>query len=64
MLLDTRNKDIDGLGVEVSEVFEIFGHSLLKGGWNQRSTCHLMLLDTRNKNTCIYSLGVDDLLID
>jgi hypothetical protein len=28
MLLDTRNKDIYGLGVGISTVFEIFGHFL------------------------------------
>jgi hypothetical protein len=31
MLLDTRNKNIYGLGVGISRVFEIFGHFLYQG---------------------------------
>jgi hypothetical protein len=31
MLLDTRNKNIYGLGVGISTVFEIFGHFLFRG---------------------------------
>jgi hypothetical protein len=31
MLLDTRNKNIYGLGVRISTFFEIFGHFLFKG---------------------------------
>jgi hypothetical protein len=34
MLLDTRKKNIYGLWVGISIVFEIFGHFLFKGGWN------------------------------
>jgi hypothetical protein len=34
MLLDTRNKNIYGLGVGISMNFEIIGHFLLKGGWD------------------------------
>jgi hypothetical protein len=32
MLLDTRNNNIYGLGVEISKVFEILGHFLFKRG--------------------------------
>jgi hypothetical protein len=32
MLLDTRSKNIHGLGVGISTVFEIFGHLLYQGG--------------------------------
>jgi hypothetical protein len=31
MLLDTRNKNIYGLGVGISTVFKILGHFLFKG---------------------------------
>jgi hypothetical protein len=59
MLNDTRYKNIYGLGVVISTVFEIFGHFLFKGKPRMViPTYHLMLLDTRNKN--IYSLGVDN----
>jgi hypothetical protein len=61
MLLDTRNKKLCGLRVEISTVFEISGHFLFKGGDNPVwpwPTCHLMLLDTTTKN--IYSLGMDN----
>jgi hypothetical protein len=34
MLLDTRNKNIYGLRVEMSAVVEIFGQFLFRGGWD------------------------------
>jgi hypothetical protein len=35
MLLDTRNKNIYGLGVGISTVFKILWHFLFKGGGEQ-----------------------------
>jgi hypothetical protein len=32
LLLDIRNKNMYGLGMGISVVFEIFGHFLFKGG--------------------------------
>jgi CRISPR/Cas system CMR-associated protein Cmr3 (group 5 of RAMP superfamily) len=32
MLLDTRNKNIHGLGVGISTIFQIFGHFLYQKG--------------------------------
>jgi hypothetical protein len=34
MSLDTRIKDMYGLGIGISTVFEILGHFLFKGGQN------------------------------
>jgi hypothetical protein len=57
----TRNK-IYGLRVGISTVFKIFGHFLFKGYgttlYGHDLQCHLMLLDTKNKN--IYCLGVEN----
>jgi hypothetical protein len=43
MLLDTRNKNISGIGVGILMVFEIFGHFLFKAGrdYHVRSRCYL-----------------------
>jgi hypothetical protein len=53
MLLDTRNKNIHGLGVGISTVFEKFGHFLYKGEQDHSvwlsTPHHHLLLDTRNK---------------
>jgi hypothetical protein len=48
---DTRNKNIYGLEVGISMVYEIYGNHPI---WSWL-TNHQMLLDTRNKNT--YGLG-------
>ena len=60
MLPDTRNQNINGLGVGISTDIEILGHFWFKGGRDhpERSwpTYHQMLPDTRNQN--IYGLGV------
>jgi hypothetical protein len=32
MFLDTENKNMYGLGVGISKVFQIFGHFLFNGG--------------------------------
>jgi hypothetical protein len=59
LLLDTRNKNIYGLGVGISVVFEILQNFLFKGGWDYNIPSllayHQILFDTRNKN--IYWVG-------
>jgi hypothetical protein len=58
LLLDTRNKNIYGLGMGISTVFEIFGHFLYQGdrinqvGYDYTIRCYLTQ-ETRN-----YGLGV------
>jgi hypothetical protein len=60
MFLDKRNKNIYGLGVGISTVFEVLGHFLFQGGWDHpvwsSPTYHQMSLDTRMKD--MYGLGV------
>jgi hypothetical protein len=60
MRLGTRNKNIYGLGVGISVVFEILGHFLFMGGRHHHVvewlTYHQMQLNARNNN--IYGLGV------
>jgi hypothetical protein len=59
MFLDTWNKNMYGLGVGISLVFEILGHFLFKDVWDHPAwswpTYHQMLLDKTNN---IYGLGV------
>jgi hypothetical protein len=45
MLLDTRNKNIYGLGVGILLVFEIFWHFLLGGGGLPRTVMTYILYD-------------------
>jgi hypothetical protein len=73
----TRNKNMYGLGVGISTVFEIAEHFLFNGGaepphmvmtyipsdvpWHDKQEYHQMFLDIRNKN--VYSLGVGILTV-
>jgi hypothetical protein len=40
MLLDTRNKNINGSGVGILKVFKILGHFLFKGDWTTLQGVH------------------------
>jgi hypothetical protein len=57
MSLDTRNKNIYGLGLGISTVFKIFGYFLFNERWAHPlwslPTYQLIPLDTRNKNIYI-----------
>jgi hypothetical protein len=50
LLTQKKNKNVNGLGVGISTVFEIFGHLLYQG--DRITPYSQMLLNIRNKNIC------------
>jgi hypothetical protein len=62
MTLNTRNKNIYGLWVGISTVFNILEHLRIKGEGSLRmvmTTYKWMLLDTKNKTVIIWFRGGD-----
>jgi hypothetical protein len=55
MPLDTRNKNIHGLGVGILTIFKLFGHFLFEGGQDQHpGPITYILFDAPYTGTTIY----------